>query len=191
MGVRCSQSKFTLQDLIVQMLFYVDDDAQTSLIIMLFLFLLCLQNGSPWRKSPNAFRYTSGQRRNGRLELSVGGGDNSVIEGASCGWTFTFQVPFDAVIEVSFDWTHFMSDDYEDNEYSELMVLFDGKDKCTAPQTCFDADVSRLNGGGSNSGSGTTRVYAVGANTEHTVTFALWNDLKTWFNEASSASFVS
>mmetsp|Transcript_49050 Transcript_49050/g.118816 ORF Transcript_49050/g.118816 Transcript_49050/m.118816 type:complete len:961 (-) Transcript_49050:91-2973(-) len=145
-----------------------------------------VRNGGPWLKNSNAFRYTLGQRKGGKLTLSVGGGDDSPVFGMSSGWVFDFKVPFDAEIEVSFDWTHTMSDSYEPDENSDLLVLFDDQDKCQRASGC-GPDISRLNGGGSRN-SRSTKIFSASANTDHSITFALWNDLKTQATEISTAT---
>ena len=141
-------------------------------------------------KNSNAFRYTLGERKGGKLSLSVGGGDDTPVFGMSSGWVFNFRSPpFDAEIEVSFDWTHTMSDTYEPDEHSDLLVLFDNQDKCQRASGC-GPDISRLNGGGSRS-SRSTKIFSAKANTDHSITFALWNDLKTQATEISTATIVS
>ena len=117
------------------------------------------------------------------------GPDNRVIFGASCGWIFDFQVPFDATIEVTFDWEHDMSLDYEPDEFSDIVVLFDKQDVCPAPANC-QKDVSRLFGRDNPQTGRAKRMFSASANTPHSVAFALWNDLRTFNNEVTTVYLV-
>ncbi len=137
-------------------------------------------------RGTSAPSYADGVHQNGRLEVTLGGQDNTAIYGTSGGFVRTFTLAQPATVSLELEYSLAQSCAYETDEQSEMLVSFDG-----TLVGRYDDVVDRVVGNGNDcpgtSSSGLffhTMDLAAGT---HTIMIGGYNDKKTAADEVTTA----
>ncbi len=117
------------------------------------------------------------------LRLSLGGIDPVDHRDMSGGWTQSFTVPSAMRVSLSFTYSMVLSSEYEADEYSHVLMSFDGDTPVVVAELVGDGN------GGSSASTGTqTHTADLGLLAPGTYTFAIggYNNLKTYTNESTT-----
>ncbi|WP_193369439.1 Calx-beta domain-containing protein [Pelagibius marinus] len=116
----------------------------------------------------------------GALRVDLGGGSNTTVTDMSGGWTTSFTLDTESEVSLSFLYELTQSEQYEADEYSQLLVSIDGG----AP-ILVDSLTGNGNGGGAQSTGPQTfsAVLGVLAAGDHSLTIGGFNNKKTWSDE--------
>ena len=127
--------------------------------------------------------YANGSWNNGKLQIDVGGVNGvDIKDGMSGGWEYKFTTTTDGKLEVKFDYHLWISNQYESNEFGEVVVQLDG----------VDVAVKRLVGRGgtyTDSKTGHVVVFPYLAAGSHKVILGAHNNQKTTSNEYSTVKY--
>ncbi len=124
--------------------------------------------------------YADGTWESGALTIDLGGLDNTTASDISGGWTTSFTLGAESEISLSFLYELTQSEQYEEDEYSQVLVSIDG-----GPAILVDSLTGNGNGGGPLSSGPQTfsAVLGVLAAGEHSLTLGAYNSKKTWSDE--------
>lgn len=101
----------------------------------------------------------------------------------SAGWEYDFSLTEQGRVQVVFDWTLTIDNDYESDEYGEMVVSLDGD------ETVIQRLTGNGNGGSDNVASGIAQVVSwpsVSPQATHTIALGVYNNEKTYNNEVST-----
>ena len=122
-------------------------------------------------------------RSGGGLRVTLGGQDNVNVNGMSGGFDLAVDLDAPAALTITFDYRLAQTPQYEWVERSEVLVAVDGA-LVSPGATDY---VARIRNGNPSAGwqSVTIVTEELGAGS-HTLTFGVWNNLKTWFDEVTT-----
>eukprot|EP00977_Amphora_coffeiformis_P007422 scaffold1605_cov158-Amphora_coffeaeformis.AAC.5 len=127
--------------------------------------------------------YASGTYVDDKLQITVGGvNGNAIKNGMSGGWQYDFETETAGSVEITFDYELTISNQYESNEYGEVVVALDW----------VDVAVKRLTGKGGTYQAlktGETVVFNYVPAGSHTITVGGHNNQKTSTDEYSTIKY--
>lgn len=132
-------------------------------------------------------RVASGGFSGGALQVSLGGINNTVINGMSGGWQRTFSLASAATVTLTFRYNLNMGTEYDADEFSQVLASLDGALAGSSPND-YVTQITGNGNGGATQTSGwvlfqVTRALGAGS---HTVTLGGYNNKKNNTSEAST-----
>ena len=139
--------------------------------------------------------YASGNRTtnngingSGGLEVLLGGVDQNPVNNMSGGWNYDFNLSEQSDLMITFQYNLIQDAGYEDDEYSQVMMSFDGTLYGTNGND-YIAQITGDGNGGSNLTTGwqtfTLNLNQIAAG-DHSLTIGAFNNKKTWDTEVTT-----
>ncbi len=132
-------------------------------------------------RGTNQPAYASGEVMPGNLRISLGGVNGSAITNMSGGWGSTFELPYNATVDVLVGYALNAALNYEDNECSEVLISVDGQLLWSAGRDY----AAQICSGGAQSGTFTATTPLLSAGS-HTVLVGGFNNQKTELAELTT-----
>ncbi|MGD1880313.1 MAG: Calx-beta domain-containing protein [Kiloniellaceae bacterium] len=125
-------------------------------------------------------RYASGEWNEQALTVTLGGVTTAFGRDMSGGWQTGFTLTETAEVSLSFRYSLNIGNDYEPNEYSQVLVSIDGGTPILVDQLSGDGNGGPDQETGAQSFSAVLGTLAAGS---HSLAIGAYNNLKTWILE--------